>query len=67
MLDIINKKEFSPKEADLLVLKDNWRSARNIVQFNNELYRIILELEEEHKNILEQMLSRNLNLKLKDV
>lgn len=52
MLDIINKKEFSPKEADLLVLKDNWRSARNIVQFNNELYRFHSEgLLEEHKNI----------------
>lgn len=52
MLDIINKKEFSPKEADLLVLKDNWRSARNIVHFNNELYQFhSLELEEEHKNI----------------
>lgn len=52
MLDIINKKEFSPKEADLLVLKDNWRSARNIVQFNNELYQFhSLGLEEEHKNI----------------
>lgn len=52
MLDIINKKEFSPKEADLLVLKDNWRSARNIVQFNNELYRYhSAGLEEEHKNI----------------
>ena len=52
MLDIINKKEFSPKEADLLVLKDNWRSARNIVHFNNELYQYhSLELEEEHQNI----------------
>lgn len=52
MLDIINKKEFSPKAADLLVLKDNWRSARNIVRFNNELYRYHSEgLEEEHKNI----------------
>lgn len=52
MLDIINKKEFSPKEADLLVLKDNWRSARNIVKFNNELYRFHSEgLLEEHQNI----------------
>ncbi|REC78022.1 DNA helicase UvrD [Chryseobacterium elymi] len=52
MLDIINKKEFSPKEATLLVLKDNWRSAKNIVQFNNELYRYHSEgLEEEHRNI----------------
>jgi len=52
MLDIINKKEFSPKEASLLVLKDNWRSAKNIVQFNNELYRYHSEgLEDEHRNI----------------
>ena len=52
MLDIINKKEITPKEAELLVLKDNWRSARNIVRFNNDLYRFHSEiLEEEHKNI----------------
>ncbi|MDR2237267.1 MAG: UvrD-helicase domain-containing protein [Chryseobacterium sp.] len=52
MLDIINKKEFSPRQADLLVLKDNWRSAKNIVQFNNELYRYhSTGLEEEHQNI----------------
>lgn len=52
MLDIINKKEVTPKEAELLVLKDNWRSAKNIVRFNNDLYRFHSEiLEEEHKNI----------------
>lgn len=52
MLDIINKKEVSPKEAQLLVLKDNWRSAKNIVKFNNELYHYhSVDLEEEHKNI----------------
>jgi len=52
MLDIINKKEISPKEAELLVLKDNWRSAKNIVHFNNELYEYhSRDLEEEHKNI----------------
>ncbi|WP_288244486.1 UvrD-helicase domain-containing protein [uncultured Chryseobacterium sp.] len=52
MLDIINKKEITPKEAELLVLKDNWRSAKNIVWFNNDLYRFHSEiLEEEHKNI----------------
>ncbi|KPE49902.1 DNA helicase UvrD [Chryseobacterium indologenes] len=52
MLDIINKKEFAPKQADLLVLKDNWRSAKNIVHFNNELYRYhSAGLEEEHQNI----------------
>lgn len=52
MLDIINKKEFSPKQAQLLVLKDNWRSAKNIVHFNNELYEYhSRNLQEEHKNI----------------
>jgi len=52
MLDIINKNEISPKEAELLVLKDNWRSAKNIVQFNNELYEFhSRELAEEHQNI----------------
>lgn len=52
MLDIINKKEISPKEAELLILKDNWRSAKNIVHFNNELYQYhSRDLAEEHKNI----------------
>lgn len=52
MLDIINKNEISPKEAELLVLKDNWRSATNIVRFNNELYHYhSRELQEEHQNI----------------
>ncbi|WP_027380316.1 UvrD-helicase domain-containing protein [Chryseobacterium daeguense] len=52
MLDIINKKEISPKEAALLILKDNWRSAKNIVKFNNDLYKFHSDiLEEEHKNI----------------
>lgn len=52
MLDIINKKERTPKQADLLVLKDNWRSAKNIVKFNNELYKYHSEyLTEEHRNI----------------
>ena len=52
MLDIINKKEIAPKYADLLVLKDNWRSARNIVNFNNDLYLFhSKDLGEEHKKI----------------
>ena len=52
MLDIINKKEFTPKKVELLVLKDNWRSAKNIVQFNNELYHFhSLNLEQEHQHI----------------
>ncbi|WP_162072227.1 UvrD-helicase domain-containing protein [Chryseobacterium fistulae] len=52
MLDIINKKEISPKDAEVLILKDNWRSSKNIVQFNNDLYQFYTSyLEEEHKNI----------------
>lgn len=52
MLDIINKKEISPRQAELFILKDNWRSAKNIVRFNNDLYRFHSDiLEEEHKNI----------------
>ncbi len=52
MLDIINNTEISPKQADLLVLKDNWRSARNIVKFNNELYHFHSQnLHDEHRQI----------------
>ncbi len=52
MLDIINNTEISPKQADLLVLKDNWRSARNIVKFNNELYYFHSQnLHDEHRQI----------------
>ena len=38
MLDIINKKEKSLIYADLENLEHNWRSAKNIVDFNNQLY-----------------------------
>ncbi|MXS71031.1 UvrD-helicase domain-containing protein [Flavobacteriaceae bacterium W22] len=52
MLDIINNTEISPKQADLLVLKDNWRSAKNIVKFNNELYHFHSQnLHDEHRQI----------------
>lgn len=70
MLDIINKKEFTPKKAELLVLKDNWRSAKNIVQFNNELYHFhSLNLEKEHQHIFgvdgEQNPKSNINGRVK--
>ncbi|WP_027376184.1 UvrD-helicase domain-containing protein [Kaistella palustris] len=38
MLDIINKKEKTLTYAELENLGSNWRSAKNIVDFNNELY-----------------------------
>ena len=39
MLNIINKKENAPVEVEVVPLKHNFRSAQNIVDFNNELYR----------------------------
>lgn len=60
MLDIINKKEYSPKEADLLVLRDNWRSSENIVNFNNELYQYISpSLNEQHRDIFGENAKQN--------
>ncbi len=41
MLDIINKKEKTPVYATLEPLENNWRSAKNIVKFNNELYQFL--------------------------
>lgn len=52
MLNIINKTENSPKKAALLILKENWRSAKNIVDFNNKLYRYHAQfLQNEHQKI----------------
>ncbi len=52
MLNIINKNEISPKEAELIVLDKNWRSAKNIVDFNNELYEFMsCSVEKVHQDI----------------
>lgn len=52
MLDIISGKEYSPVPAQKETLGDNYRSARNIVQFNNELYQFIAQkLNAEHQQI----------------
>ena len=52
MLNIINHKENAPIPANVISLKENYRSARNIVRFNNELYQYISELGDfEHKEI----------------
>lgn len=54
MLDIINKKE-QPQPmvfADVENLEFNYRSAKNIVKFNNELYQYMSQFtEEEHQKI----------------
>lgn len=52
MLNIINRNEISPKEAELVVLEKNWRSAKNIVDFNNKLYEFMSNsVQREHKAI----------------
>ena len=52
MLDIISGKETSPKKAIAEHLKFNWRSAKNIVDFNNRLYDFMSQnLSEEHQKI----------------
>jgi len=52
MLDIIHQKEKSPLKAEVEPLDTNWRSAKNIVAFNNGLYKFLSEnVGEEHRDI----------------
>lgn len=52
MLDIINKKDVSPIEVEIETLQQNFRSAKNIVKFNNELYHFYGNyLNEEHAKL----------------
>ena len=52
MLDIISGEETTPKKAIAEHLKFNWRSAKNIVDFNNRLYDFMSQnLSEEHQTI----------------
>ena len=52
MLDIINKNENSLVKAELENLEHNWRSAKNIVDFNNQLYLYLSEFtNNSHRNI----------------
>ncbi|KFC19811.1 UvrD-helicase domain-containing protein [Chryseobacterium sp. FH1] len=52
MLNIINKKEITPKFATAENLGFNWRSAKNIVDFNNKLYDFMSgDLNDEHQKI----------------
>ena len=52
MLDIINQKEATPVFAKVENLENNWRSAKNIVDFNNQLYQYMSQFTEiEHQNI----------------
>lgn len=52
MLDIINGKDPSPVAVHLETLKNNYRSAQNIVKFNNDLYRFYeTKLNPEHAKL----------------
>lgn len=52
MLDIINKNDKSLISAHLEILENNWRSAKNIVDFNNQLYQFLSNhTQEEHSEI----------------
>lgn len=52
MLNILNKKEDSITKAEVEVLEYNWRSAKNIVEFNNELYQYMsAKMEPEHQEL----------------
>lgn len=52
MLDIINKKEDTPKYADIQNLEHNYRSSYNIVAFNNQLYQYISGfVEDDYREI----------------
>lgn len=52
MLQLINHTEEAPRPAEVIVLENNWRSAKNIVEFNNALYAFHAQfLEENHRNI----------------
>lgn len=47
MMEIINHKDNSLVPAKEILLSRNWRSAKNIVKFNNELYHSISKESEE--------------------
>ncbi|MDE5494145.1 UvrD-helicase domain-containing protein [Elizabethkingia meningoseptica] len=52
MLDIINKKEDTPKYADIQNLEHNYRSSYNIVAFNNQLYQYLSGfVEDDYREI----------------
>ncbi len=52
MLNIIQHKEETSVKAFVEPLDTNWRSAKNIVQFNNEYYEFLSELvQDEHREI----------------
>lgn len=55
MLDIINQKEQTLTPPQVINLEHNWRSAKNIVDFNNNLYKNLSQyLKEDHQLIFNE-------------
>lgn len=55
MLNILNEKEKSNIKVSVETLDRNWRSAQNIVNFNNELYEFTAkELNKEHQKLFSE-------------
>lgn len=62
MIDIINGNEQSNIPANVENLPDNYRSAENIVAFNNQLYQYIADSEninEEHRRLFGALSHKN--------
>ncbi|MGS0748229.1 UvrD-helicase domain-containing protein [Halpernia sp. GG3] len=60
MLKILNKSEETNVEVSLENLEHNWRSAKNIVDFNNELYEFLSKgLAKEHAELFNENAHQN--------
>lgn len=60
MLDILNKKEKTNVEVSLENLEFNYRSSKNIVAFNNELYAFLSKnLDKEHADLFNENAHQN--------
>ncbi|MBC7556243.1 MAG: UvrD-helicase domain-containing protein, partial [Chryseobacterium sp.] len=60
MLNILNKIEKTNVEVSLENLEHNWRSAKNIVNFNNELYEFLSkDLAKEHAELFNENAHQN--------
>ena len=60
MLGILNKIERTNVEVSLENLEHNWRSARNIVAFNNDLYKFLSkDLKPEHVQLFNENAHQN--------
>ncbi|WP_417427642.1 UvrD-helicase domain-containing protein [Halpernia sp.] len=60
MLHILNRNEKTNIPVSLEFLEHNWRSAKNIVDFNNQLYAFLSkDLEAEHRELFSEKAQQN--------